>query len=144
MSTIPRGEIKAARKRLSKDNAKWPKVLKRVPIDDWPSTKRGSNGALLVGVWRSNRFLVQVFIEGNMRRLTINRAEIRDDGYWMDGITWDEMQRLKRECGFGDSDAVEIYPADRDLVDVQCMRHLWIAEADVPFKWHKPKPPEGA
>jgi hypothetical protein len=140
MSTIPQSEIKDARARLKRDNAKWPKVLKRVPVEEWPPMKRGSNGAILIGVWRSNRFLVQVFVEGNLRRLTINRAEIRNDGYWMDGITWDEMQRLKRECGYGDVDAVEIFPADKDLVDVQCMRHLWIMEGDLPFKWKQRKP----
>ncbi len=86
----------------------------------------------------SSRFMVQVFepTEGNVGRLTINRVK-RDNavGSWTDGITWDELQRLKAEAGFGDAWAVEVYPPDADLVDVASMRHLWLLADRPPFGW---------
>lgn len=53
----------------------------------------------------------------------------------MDGITWDELQALKRQCGFGDRFAVEVYPADLDVVNVGNLRHLWVLQGALPFAW---------
>lgn len=54
---------------------------------------------------------------------------------WLDGITFDELMQLKRECGRGDLDALEVYPADFDLVNVANMRHLFIVPGGVSFAW---------
>lgn len=71
-------------------------------------------------------------------RLSINRAAINSSGGWQQDITWEELQRLKREAGYGDHDAVEIFPADADVVNVANMRHLWIvAGGSMPFVWRK-------
>lgn len=47
----------------------------------------------------------------------------REDG--RDGITWDELQRLKDEHLGPDVLAVELYPPACRLVDEVNMRHLW-------------------
>jgi hypothetical protein len=52
---------------------------------------------------------------------------------WADGITWDTLQLLKRECGHGERWAVEVYPPDTDIVNVANMRHLWLLRAPPPF-----------
>jgi hypothetical protein len=35
----------------------------------------------------------------------------------------------------GDKDAVEIYPADKDIVNVANMRHLIVLPAPFPYTW---------
>jgi len=80
--------------------------------------------------------LVQVFNEpSGIERLSVCRTSVQN-GEWVSEITWDELQRIKRECGRGDKDAVELYPADADVVNVANMRHLWIVDPSVvAFKW---------
>jgi hypothetical protein len=90
-----------------------------------------------IAVWRSNRFLVQLFNDSGAQRITINRAAIDETtGRWLDGITWDEIQGIKRKIGFGDRYAVELYPADADVVNVANMRHIWLVDAPA-FAWRK-------
>lgn len=86
-------------------------------------------------MWISRDFLVQVFLEKRAIRLSVNRTTIQSDGRWSDRITWDELQAIKREVGYGDRFAVEIYPADRDLVNVANMRHLWILRDPLGIGW---------
>jgi hypothetical protein len=45
--------------------------------------------------------------------------------------------QLKRECGRGDRDAVEVYPADRDIVNVANMRRLFFPPEPLAFKWRR-------
>jgi hypothetical protein len=88
-----------------------------------------------IAVWRSSRFLVQLFNESGAQRITISRTMIDETtGRWLDGITWDEIQAIKRQIGFGDRFAVEVYPADIDIVNVANMRHIWLVDAP-PFAW---------
>jgi hypothetical protein len=92
-----------------------------------------------IATWRSNRFLVQLFhaLDG-AQRISICRTMIdTDTGRWVDGITWEEIQAIKREVGFGDRMAVEIYPADGDVVNVANMRHIWLVDP-LPFAWGRP------
>lgn len=119
-----RKQKRALKKQLQKDNKDWPDELKLVDWDDLPE---GDNQGL-VEVWRSNRFLLQVYEHSEtILRLSINRTDVDlQEGRWQDGIAWDTLQRLKRECGRGDWEAVEIYPADADVVNVANMRHLWV------------------
>jgi hypothetical protein len=42
---------------------------------------------------------------------------------------------LKRECGRGDLDALEVYPVDPDIVNVANMRHLFFPPTPLSFKW---------
>jgi hypothetical protein len=91
-------------------------------------------------VWRSRNFLVQEYdLQAKypaLVRLSICRTSISGDR-WRDGISWDDLQRLKNECGYGGLDAVEIFPADNDVVNVANMRHLWVMAEPVRFAWRK-------
>lgn len=43
-----------------------------------------------------------------------------------DGITWDQLQKVKNVV-FGDEvTAIEIYPAVSQLVNLKNVRHLWV------------------
>lgn len=95
-------------------------------------------GVEFIAVFRSRDFLVQIFpATESIVRMSVNRTELRQDGRWSDEISWDELQRLKAEAGYGDLDAIEIYPPDKDVVNVANMRHLWILPDDLklPFAW---------
>ena len=89
----------------------------------------------MLAVWRSKYFLVQVKLENGVTRLSVNRTELDSTGNWRDGITWDELQEIKDLCGFANREAVEVYPAAQDLVNVANIRHLWILEQPLPFIW---------
>ena len=67
--------------------------------------------------------------------MSIHRTDLNADGEWVDGIRWEELQRLKAECGFGDRDAVEVYPAEQDVVNVANFRHLWVMDEPLDFAW---------
>ena len=54
---------------------------------------------------------------------------------WHDGITWDEIQSIKNEIGFEDHDCVEVYPAQKNIVDVANMRHIWVMDELLLFSW---------
>lgn len=122
---------RAQRRQLERDNASQPARMTPVPREQWPATPPG-----VVAVWRSRDFLAQLYGHEALRRLSVSRTSIRGDR-WADGITWDELQRVKSECGFGCVDAVEVYPPDRDVVNVGNLRHLWLMEAPLPFAWRR-------
>lgn len=124
------------RRQLQRTNAKLPLVLQPVALDGWSSTMLAE--PRLVEVWRSRDFLVQVFVEegGLVTRLSVNRTVLNPStGRWLEGITWDDLQRLKRECGRGALFAVEVYPADRDIINVASIRHLWVLPQPLHFAW---------
>lgn len=125
------------RRMLARANALQPAELWPLSRDHWPPDEMPSTVSR-VGVWRSREFLVQCFrddVAGGFR-LTVNRTELGHDGRWVDGITWDELQRVKRECGFGDFWAVECYPPDTQVVNVGNLRHLWLlTEPPSGFGW---------
>ena len=135
-SLVPDGmTAKAARRFLEHENRLWPEALAEVPRDRWISKSWDTSNR--VRVLRSRRFMVQVFAEANgVLRLSVNRTELAPGGErWRDGITWDELQRVKREAGYGDSFAVEIYPPTGDEVNVANMRHLWILPERLDVGW---------
>ena len=73
---------------------------------------------------------------GKAATITVNATTVQGStGEWGDNIPWRELQRIKREVGYGDRDAVEIFPADRDVVNVANMRHLWIVSKPIEFAW---------
>ncbi|HID9686324.1 TPA: DUF7694 domain-containing protein [Citrobacter amalonaticus] len=74
---------------------------------------------------------------GSVIRLTVNTTSIASSGRWKDGISWDALQEIKSAVGYGDRDAVEIYPRDSDVVNVANMRHLWITPEPISFAWRK-------
>ena len=94
-----------------------------------------------VRAWRSKRLLVMEFADPSplvLCRLSVNRTAVNvHTGHWLDGLTWDELQQAKFECGFGPFDAVEVYPAAGDEVNLANIRHLWVMRERVSFAWRK-------
>lgn len=130
-------EIRAKRAFLKAENAKYPAHLESVPEYAWPNKHRAEN---LRYFWRSRDFCVQGFHEkAGWIRLSVCRCALKSNGDWEEGISWDQLQRLKRECGFGDRDAFEIYPADGNVVNVANMRHLWISPEPLTQTWRSGK-----
>jgi hypothetical protein len=76
-------------------------------------------------------------------RLTICRTTVDPSAArWLEGIGWDDLQRLKRECGRGERWAVEIFPADSEVVNVANMRHLWVLPEAPSFAWRTLRHPK--
>src|SRR5687768_931028 len=102
-----------------------PQVLQLIPRNEYPFSLNPP-----VKAWQSRHYFVQLYDESEQReglmRLTISRAKLGKDGRWKEGLSWDELQDIKREVGFGDWYAVEIYPRDCDVVNDANMRHLWV------------------
>jgi len=120
----------AQRRIMTKENAKWPHTLKPVPREAWPFEAPD-----MLEVWRSRNFVVQVYAEKNgYVRMSVQRTTHTGTN-WQDGILWDELMALKRECGRGDLDALELFPADSDVVNVANIRHLFFPPEPVAFKW---------
>lgn len=126
------------RRALLRENRDQPQHLTEVPREVWPNP----DVALplhLTRVWRSAGFLVQQYEEpGAPVRLSINRTEMRPDGRWADGITWDEIQALKAQAGYAERYAVELFPAAADLVDVANVRHIWLLDEPPAWAWRRP------
>lgn len=121
------------RKAFAEEQARQPVTLTRIPRPQWPP----SQGPLPLEVWRSRKYLVQIYEDNNFVRMSVNRCELGKAGGWAAEITWDELQTIKHECGFGDKWAVECFPADDQVVNVASMRHLWIFPDPPAFGWHK-------
>lgn len=132
MKTDEQRRINLMRAYLAQENRKYPSdKMVAVPKEAWP---RGF--VERVEVWRSREFLVQVFpVEDALVRLSVNRTKIDRDGKFKGDITWDELQWIKSACGYGDRDALEVYPPDGDIVNVANMRHLWVHGPSVRIPW---------
>lgn len=120
------------RQRLKTENKQWPKNFVEIPEKDWPFKTPN-----LINVYRSRDYLVQKYKEGEIIRLSMNRTSMKTDGNWNENLQWEEIQNIKRELGFGDFYAIEIYPRDHDIVNVANMRHLWIMPKPLPIGWFR-------
>lgn len=122
---------------LKEENRKWPMLPVEMPKETWPPIPAGlSPGVVRMRLLRSREFVIQIFDEHGTIRITVIRTLLDKRGRWKDGITWDELQQIKRWCGYADEIAVEIYPRESDVIDVANMRHLWILKEPLPFGWH--------
>ncbi len=116
--------------RLKRINRSYPSQLVQIPKEKWPHAQ-----ANLIEVWRSRDFLVQVLEQEPLWRMSVCRTMLNRRQRFVDGIAWEDLQRLKAEIGKGDYCAVEIYPRDRDLVNVANMRHLWLLPEVPGYCW---------
>lgn len=99
--------------------------MREVPREQWPFMP--SIETVPLRVWLSNDYLAVLYqqrIDGK-KRLTVNRTRMNGRS-WRDGITWDELQRIKNETLGADVWCVEVYPPESELVNVSNMRHLWV------------------
>lgn len=122
---------------LRKENLRWPEHLVEMPFADWPVTMASDpkRSRLL----RSRTFCVQVFEEDDgVLRLSINRTEWDERTQrWREGITWDDLQRIKAEAGYADRCAVEVFPPEELVVNVANMRHLWLLVNVPAYVWKR-------
>ena len=129
---------KSRNARLRAENARYTDELEHIPESQWPLDALIARPPSLLELWRSKRFLVQIYtVPGGVERLSVIRTayEAGKSERFKDGITWNDLQRLKRECGRGDRCAVELYPPDENLVDAANMRHLWVLPQPPGFMW---------
>lgn len=131
------GKLTAQQKKELRERIKTlPDELTEVSRSEWGRVALLPNAP--DAVFHSKKYLVQVFVESETTiRLSINRVTVNARGDWNDRLTWDELQAIKRDCGFGEALAVEIYPPDRDVVNVANMRHLWVTTRPLGFGWSK-------
>lgn len=128
-------ELSLKRKFLREENSRYPiDGFIDIPKDKWPYPQ-----PRMFRVMRSYRFLCQLYHLGDIIRISVNRAEMDNAGNWKDGISWDDLQWIKSQCGFEGRDAVEVYPADADMVNVANMRHIWVFPPDykLSFAWRQ-------
>lgn len=131
----PRPNYARMDRELQRENERWPKELKALPPDQWPAAPGFQTNGKLIGAWRSRDFMALGIEDRGFIRLAIHRASIGLDGKFRAGISWDDLQRLKREAGFGDRWMVEILPPDDDIVDVANNRQLWLLPEPPPYGW---------
>ncbi len=131
--------LKAKRQVLQQENAKYPDTMTVVEQEQWPASVRDLRLAEPHAVWRSSRYLAVLYREPRKTayRLSICRAAIDEAGRLADGLSWDELQSVKSQCGFANIDAIEIYPRDRDVVNVANLRHLWLV-GECAETWRSP------
>ena len=127
-----REHLRLIRRHMKEQNRLYGPTPVQIPKEQWPQEVPG-----VKIVWRSNRYLVQIYQEPTALRMSVCRTEIGDDGKWRDGITWDELHQLKNQCGFADRWMVELYPPASDTVNVANIRHLWLLPEPPSFGWHE-------
>lgn len=128
--------IRKDRRYIQHENKKFTESLTAIPRIKWPQTFQDSKCPPTY-VYRSRRFFVQVYREYGYTRISVNRTDIDNEGNWKDGISWDDLFMIKGALGYQHQDAVEVYPAQNDLVNVANIRHLWIMNEPLPFIWRK-------
>ncbi len=133
-----RNEVAQRRSALRISNRHYPKD-RMVPMPPEQVQKDGHK--LRLAAFRSKDFLAQVFglPNSDMLRLTVQRMELNRAGDFIDLITWEDLAWVKRQCGFGECDAVEAFPADADVVGTGGARYIFIFPANyvVPFFYRK-------
>lgn len=80
-----------------------------------------------INVWQSETYNVYAFMDQGMIRLDIERRDGRD------GLTWDDLNQIKNDCGFEEFDAVEFFPRKKDIVNTANIRHLYISSTLFPI-----------
>lgn len=121
-----------------------PRALTQVERERWPEDRLGAPGSHRVSVWESKQYLVQIFGEDEIAiadkthqvwRITVNRVVLDSTGRFEGDIPWQDLQDIKAAVGFGQFYAVEVYPKDIDVANVQNMRHLWVVNPALPIGW---------
>jgi len=77
-------------------------------------------GEPTLAYWEMDDFVAAAFETGDLIKLSVSRKDQTD------GIGWDELMQVKEFCGYGDLDAVELYPAKDAVLNTGNIRHLYI------------------
>lgn len=112
--------------------------LEKIDSSQWATLKHRPDR---FAAWASSEFTVQMFhISGGIVRLSVNRnLRTGCNRLFADGISWDELQQIKDECGYADRMAVEIYPQAEHVLNIINARHLWILPEPLSFAWRSDK-----
>lgn len=102
--------------------------MQKVPRDEWPLML--SLESIPLDVWKSIDYMAVLYRQAadGLIRLTVNCVKNNGRGDFRDGITWDELQRIKNECLGPDTWCVENYPSEDKLVNVKNQRHLFVLD----------------
>ena len=106
--------------------------FERIPEHERPDLFAHYRGGIgdLVSVWKNNIYLVQVYHRAHGCDVALQLAVRRhDEG---DGIGWDDLQRIKNEVVGDERIAIEVYPAQGDVIDQANMRHLFVLPVGMP------------
>lgn len=125
-------EIKAIKKAIAENNKRYTETFVELPREEFENYSFPPERT-----WRNKNYLASLYKDyanGNLR-LSVQRATIKDDGSYEDGISWDKIQEIKRLVGFGDWWGLEVFPADDQLVNVSNIRHVWLFKERPPFAW---------
>jgi len=134
-------ELKRLRRAQRKHVKTLPKELTEIPRDQFPPGKPGN---MPIRAFLSQKFLVQLYDASHqfqsMIRMSVSRSGIDESGKWADKITWDELNSIKQEIGFGSWYGMELYPRDQDIVNVANIRHLWLLPVPLNIGWFSSQP----
>jgi hypothetical protein len=123
---------------VERESMKFTDKMRQVPENEWPvmAPTTGKYPSIPLSVWRSKKFLACVWQEPTgYIRISIHRTIIDSSYQFVDGICWDDLQRIKNEIGFSDKDCIELYPAESDVVNVANIRHLFVLPEKSPYNW---------
>lgn len=110
------------------------RAMAEVPMEEWPVVVAMTCRPLRV--WQSRDYLAVLYEEpGGQRRLSVNSVRRNPQGMWRDGITWDELQRVKDECLGPETWCAEAYPAESALVRESNIRHLFVMDGKPEWSW---------
>ena len=84
-------------------------------------------GGMPICAMEDEVFYAVLVKEESAIRLDVVRKDMKD------GITWDELQRIKNDCGYVDNDALEFYPRASDVVNTGNVRHLFVFSDKLPL-----------
>jgi hypothetical protein len=108
--------------------------LLEVPREGWPEDSSALDPSL-TGVWRSHAFLVQRREYFGTVTLAVQRTKVGADRRWLAGITWDDLQWVKAQCGYADACAVEVFPPERFVINGTNVRHIHILSEIPAYCW---------
>lgn len=136
--------FRTARRQLQVENLKYGDDFQQVSEEQIRATHEGKQRP--VTVFRNRHFLAAIYMDDcdgiPYVRMAVNRTELTNDGHFRDGITWEELMRVKAGIGMTNEWMVEVYPPDAEVVNVGNMRHLFVVPQP-PFAWvrHVTPPP---
>ncbi len=89
----------------------------------------------LVRAYNNHTYSVQVFavVESRLGLVTPLGIRRHDQGL---NFPWYDLQRIKNEVTDPERAAIEVFPAESDLVDDANMRWMWVLESGVKFKFN--------
>lgn len=103
------------------------KEMQKLDKDKWPFIF--SLESEVLDVWMSKDYIAILYRQliDNQKRLTVNSLRKNGKDY-KDGITWDELQRIKNECLGKEVWCIENYPAESKLINLSNQRHLFLLD----------------